>query len=81
MWLSFGGVKSQNEFVAPDLVEAKLRVMVAEILENRNFHGKLTLRAVFGLKIAQGSSLARFQCLAARPRIITCDSWSGSAEE
>ena len=28
-WLSFGGAKSQNEFVAPDIVEAKLRVMVA----------------------------------------------------
>ena len=29
-WLSFGGAKSQNEFAAPELDEAKLRVMVAE---------------------------------------------------
>ena len=30
IWLSFGGVKSENEFAAPDLAWTKLRVMVAE---------------------------------------------------
>ena len=28
MWLSFGGAKSENEFVAPELVKAKLHVKV-----------------------------------------------------
>ena len=30
MWLSFGGAKSENEFVAPELSNAKLHVMVTE---------------------------------------------------
>ena len=93
MWLSFGGVKSQNEFATAELSNAKFHAMVAEllenikiswkvdspgrfrafnrprvlvganftalrrasfhftlteILENRNFHGTLILRAAFG---------------------------------
>ena len=35
MWLSFGGAKSQIEFVAPEFVEATLHVMVAENCDTR----------------------------------------------
>ena len=41
MWLSFGAAKSQNEFVAPELVEAKLRVMMAENFGKSKFSWKV----------------------------------------
>ena len=56
MWLSFGGVKSQNDFVAPELVEAKLRVMVAGNFGKSKFSWKV-------------EDLGRFQALN-RPRVL-----------
>ena len=41
MWLSFGGAKSQNEFAAPEIHKAKLRVMVAGNFEKRKFSWKV----------------------------------------
>ena len=40
MWLSFGGAKSQNEFVAPDLFKAKLCVMVVGSFEKSKISWK-----------------------------------------
>ena len=41
MWLSFGGVKSQNEFAAPELDCTKLRVMVARNFGKSRFSWKV----------------------------------------
>ena len=41
MWLSFGGAKSQNEFAAPELVEAELHVMVAGNFGKSKFSWKV----------------------------------------
>ena len=41
MWLSFGGAKSQNEFAAPEIHKAKLRVMVAWDFEKAKISWKV----------------------------------------
>ena len=56
MWLSFGGAKSENEFVAPELSNNKLHVMVAEHFGNSKISWKV-------------EDLGRFQALN-RPRVL-----------
>ena len=71
LWLRFGVPKSENEFVAPDLYCTMRLVHEVEILGNPKFGLKLKLWASPGLKITQGSSLARISLPCGALRVIT----------
>ena len=67
MWISFGGVKSQNEFAASEIDKAKLCVVVAGNFEKFEISWKVDAPGRFlALKSLRGFRLREFHCLRRR---------------